>query len=58
LTTCEELSIADIAEVLGINDAAVKSSLSLARRAMRLRLKDLYHEVCGRAVREAGSKED
>jgi RNA polymerase sigma-70 factor (ECF subfamily) len=58
LATCEELSIAEVAEVLGINVPAVKSSLSLARREMRQRLQDLYNEVCGRAVREAGSKED
>ena len=28
----------------------MKANLSLARKEMRRRLKDLYHEVCGRKV--------
>jgi RNA polymerase sigma-70 factor (ECF subfamily) len=48
LATCEGLSHAEVAEVLGIDTAAVKASLSLARREMRRRLKDIYDEICGR----------
>ncbi len=47
LATCEQLSHTEIAEVLGISLAAVKSNLSLARTEMRLRLKDVYESVCG-----------
>jgi RNA polymerase sigma-70 factor (ECF subfamily) len=48
LVTCEELSHDEVGEVLGISVAAVKSNLSLARREMRRRLKDVYEAVCGR----------
>lgn len=48
LATCEELTNAEIAEVLGVSDATVKSNLSLARKEMRRRLKDVYAEVCCR----------
>jgi RNA polymerase sigma-70 factor (ECF subfamily) len=47
LATCEGLSHAEVAEVLQIDVGAVKSSLSLARRELRRRLKDVYQEVCG-----------
>ena len=49
LITCEQLSQDEVADVLGISKAAVKSNLSLARKAMRERLRELYLEVCGRA---------
>jgi len=52
LTTCEGLSQAEVADVLDIGTEAVKSNLSLARREMRRRLKDVYEDVCGREVRE------
>jgi RNA polymerase sigma-70 factor (ECF subfamily) len=53
LITCEGLSIAEVGEVLEIEPAAVKASLSLARKEMRRRLSDLYTEICGcRACRE------
>ncbi|MEX2316438.1 MAG: RNA polymerase sigma factor [Pirellulales bacterium] len=48
LATCEGLTHTEVAEVLGIAAAAVKSNLSLARREMRRRLKSVYDEVCGR----------
>jgi RNA polymerase sigma-70 factor (ECF subfamily) len=52
LATCEGLSHAEVAEVLEIELSAVKSNLSLARREMRRRLKDVYQEVCGRRAGE------
>jgi RNA polymerase sigma-70 factor, ECF subfamily len=48
LITCEGLSQNEVSEVLGIEVAAVKASLSLARKEMRRQLSDLYEEVCGR----------
>jgi RNA polymerase sigma-70 factor, ECF subfamily len=48
LISCEGLSQNEVSEVLGIGLPAVKASLSLARKEMRLRLKDVYEEVCGR----------
>jgi RNA polymerase sigma-70 factor (ECF subfamily) len=48
LATCEQLSHDDVAKVLGVSLAAVKSNLSLARKEMRLRLKDLYESICAR----------
>jgi RNA polymerase sigma-70 factor (ECF subfamily) len=54
LVTCEALSIQEVAEILEIDAAAVKASLSLARQEMRRRLSDVYREVCGRrACRES-----
>jgi RNA polymerase sigma-70 factor (ECF subfamily) len=50
LITVEELSHTEVAEVLGINSAAVKSNLSAARKEMRRRLKDVYEPVRGRAA--------
>jgi RNA polymerase sigma-70 factor (ECF subfamily) len=47
LITCEGLSQADVASVLEIDASAVKASLSLARKEMRLRLRDVYEQVCG-----------
>lgn len=53
LVSCERLSIREVADVLEIEPAAVKASLSLARKEMRRRLSDVYDEVCGRrACRE------
>jgi RNA polymerase sigma-70 factor, ECF subfamily len=51
LATCEAMTNYEIADVLAINESAVKSNLSLARKEMRSRLKDIYEEVCGRAAR-------
>jgi RNA polymerase sigma factor (sigma-70 family) len=48
LVTCEELSHSEVAEVLEIEVAAVKSNLSLARKEMRRRLKEVYESVCAR----------
>lgn len=54
LVTCEQMSLSEVAEVLDIGAAAVKSNLSAARKTMRERLSDVYAEVCGRhACREA-----
>lgn len=52
LVTCEQLSHAEIANVLGIDTAAVKSNLWLARKEMRRRLKDVYESICGRQSKE------
>lgn len=57
LATCEQLSHAEIAEVLGIGLAAVKSNLSVARKEIRLRLKEVYEAVCARPIREANDRE-
>ncbi len=51
LITCEGLSQAEVAKVLGIAAAAVKSNLSLARREMRRKLKPIYDRICGREAR-------
>ena len=40
LATCEELSLAEVADVLEITPAAAKASLSLARRRMREQFRD------------------
>jgi RNA polymerase sigma-70 factor (ECF subfamily) len=45
LVTIEELSQEEAAAVLEISVDAVKASLSLARRAMREKLKDIYDEI-------------
>jgi RNA polymerase sigma-70 factor (ECF subfamily) len=47
LVTVEQLSLDDAAAVLEISAAAVKSSLSLARQAMRSKLKDIYDDLRG-----------
>jgi RNA polymerase sigma-70 factor, ECF subfamily len=53
LVTCEELAHRQVATILEISEAAVKSNLSVARKEMRRRLKSLYEEACGRnACRE------
>ena len=46
LHACEELPLADIANVLRISRGAVKASLSLARRRMRRELEDLQADHC------------
>jgi RNA polymerase sigma-70 factor, ECF subfamily len=54
LVTCEELAHSEVATILEISEAAVKSNLSVARKEMRCRLRSVYEEVCGRnACREA-----
>jgi RNA polymerase sigma-70 factor (ECF subfamily) len=57
LVTCEELSHAEVAEVLEIDVAAVKSNLSLARKEMRRRLKEVYESVCARPVCKVNERE-
>lgn len=47
LVTCEGLSQEETAEVLDISTAAVKASLSMARKNLREQLQQLYQEVCG-----------
>jgi RNA polymerase sigma-70 factor, ECF subfamily len=47
LVTVEGLANEQAAEVLGISVDAVKASLSVARQAMREKLKDIYDEVRG-----------
>ena len=51
LVTIEQLSQEAAAEVLEISVEAVKASLSLGRRAMRERLKDIYDDVCGKRAK-------
>jgi RNA polymerase sigma-70 factor, ECF subfamily len=50
LVTCENLENAEVAAILGISESAVKASLSVARKEMRRRLKELYEEVCGKRI--------
>jgi RNA polymerase sigma-70 factor (ECF subfamily) len=50
LVTCEELAHREVATILEISEAAVKSNLSIARKEMRRRLKSVYEEVCGRST--------
>lgn len=50
LTTVEELTQAEVAEVLGISIEAVKASLSVARKTLREQLNNLYQEVCGNKI--------
>jgi RNA polymerase sigma-70 factor (ECF subfamily) len=52
LLTCENMAHAEVASILEINEAAVKANLSLARKEMRQRLKDIYEAVCGRQTSE------
>lgn len=47
LVTVEQMSQQAAAEVLGISTAAVKASLSAARKQLRERLREIYEEVCG-----------
>jgi RNA polymerase sigma-70 factor (ECF subfamily) len=47
LITVEQLGQQQTAEILGISPAAVKASLSMARKHLREQLKDLYEEFCG-----------
>ncbi|MCA9231232.1 MAG: sigma-70 family RNA polymerase sigma factor [Planctomycetales bacterium] len=47
LITIEQLSHEAVAEVLEISAAAVKASLSIARKQLREQLRELYEEVCG-----------
>jgi RNA polymerase sigma-70 factor, ECF subfamily len=48
LATCEQMTNSEVANVLELSETAVKANLSLARKEMRRRLKDIYAEVCGR----------
>ena len=52
LVTCENMAHGEVATILGINESAVKANLSLARKEMRVRLKDVYEQVCGRQPSE------
>ena len=52
LATCEELDNGEVATILEMSEAAVKANLSLARKEMRRRLKDVYEEVCGQHARK------
>jgi RNA polymerase sigma-70 factor (ECF subfamily) len=47
LITIEQLTHREAAEILGVTVDALKASLSLARRQLREKLKDLYEEVRG-----------
>jgi DNA-directed RNA polymerase specialized sigma24 family protein len=52
LITRENMAHGEVATVLGLNESAVKANLSLARKEMRMRLKDVYEQVCGRQPSE------
>jgi len=52
LVTCENMTHGEVASVLQINESAVKANLSLARKDMRQKLKDVYEAVCGRQTSE------
>jgi RNA polymerase sigma-70 factor (ECF subfamily) len=52
LITIEQLTHEAAAEVLGITVDALKSSLSLARRQLRERLRDVYDDLRGVSARE------
>ena len=52
LVTCENMAHGEVATILGIGDSAVKANLSLARKEMRRRLKEIYEAVCGRQPSE------
>jgi RNA polymerase sigma-70 factor (ECF subfamily) len=52
LVTCENMAHAEVATILEINEAAVKANLSLARKEMRQKLKDIYEAVCSRQTSE------
>ena len=56
LITCEQLSHAEVADVLEMDAGTVKSNLSLARKEMRRRLKEVYEAVCGRRACEENPK--
>lgn len=50
LVTCEQLTHEDVANVLQSSPATVKANLSLARKEMRAKLKDVYESVCARTT--------
>jgi RNA polymerase sigma-70 factor (ECF subfamily) len=52
LVTCEDMAHGEVATILGINESTVKANLSLARKAMRGKLKDIYEAMCGRQTSE------
>jgi RNA polymerase sigma-70 factor (ECF subfamily) len=52
LAACEGMSHGEVADILGIPPDAVKANLSLARKEMRRRLKNIYDEICGRRARD------
>ncbi len=52
LITCENLSRDEVATILEMSETAVNSNLSLARKEMRQRLKEVYESVCSRQTTE------
>lgn len=52
LVTCENMTHSEVATILEMNESAVKANLSLARKDMRHKLKDVYEAVCGRQASE------
>ena len=52
LITCENMAREEVAAILGISDTAINANLSLARREMRRRLKDIYESVRSRQTTE------
>ena len=52
LVTCENLSRDEVATILEMSETAVNSNLSLARKEMRQRLKEVYESICSRPTTE------
>jgi RNA polymerase sigma-70 factor (ECF subfamily) len=52
LIACEEMTQSEVATIIGISESAVKANLSLARKEMRRRLKDVYETVCAKQASE------
>ena len=52
LITCENMARDEVATILDMSETAVNSNLSLARKEMRQRLKEVYESVCSRPTTE------
>jgi RNA polymerase sigma-70 factor (ECF subfamily) len=52
LVSCENMNQREVATILRTSEPAVKANLSLARKEMRRRLKDVYESVCRRRATE------
>jgi RNA polymerase sigma-70 factor (ECF subfamily) len=48
LVTVEQLEQSEVAKILGISPAAVKSNLSAGRKQLRQKLSGVYEDLCGK----------